>query len=116
MMLTTYTTPAKTEGSALRRIILGMQQKGWRAYAYSDGEERHEIETVAKGSIASLLMETEQSWLYWKKEVGDVTHKGTMMFIFGNSPWEVMADCTCDREPWDTDLAAVEKAINLEGV
>lgn len=115
MALTTYTQAPKTEGAAVRRIILGMQEKGWRAHAYNDGEETHELETVAKASIASLLMETEMARLYWRKDVDGVTLKGTMLFVFGNEPSEVMADCSVDDGAWDADLAAVEKAINLEG-
>lgn len=115
-MLTTYTTPAKTDGSALRRLIRGMQEAGWRAVAYSDGEERHVLETVAKGSIASLLMETEEAWLYWRKDVNGETHKGTMYFIFQDSPSEVLVDSSTDGGIWDYDLYRVENAINLEGV
>lgn len=115
-MLTTYTTPAKTEGSALRRLIRGMQEAGWRAVAYSDGEGRHQLETPNAGSIAAFLMETEQSWLYWKKDFGGPEHKGTMMFVLGNAPHEVMADSSTDGGIWDYDLYRVENAINLEGV
>lgn len=110
--LTTYTAAPKTEGGAVRRIIQGMQEKGWYAHAYSDGEDRHAIETPSRASIASMLMDTEQAWLYWRK--GEL--KGTMMFVFGNDPHEVMADCSMDDGEWDADLAAVEKAINLEGL
>ena len=116
MALTAYTSAAKTDGSALRRYILGMQEAGWRAHSYSDGEERHELETVAKASIASLLMETEEAWLYWRKDVDGVTLKGTMYFIFQNSPSEVLVDSSMDEGVWDADLARVEKVINLEGL
>lgn len=116
MALTTYTTAPKTEGAAVRRLILGMQEKGWRAHAYNDGEETHVLETVSKASIASLLMETEQAWLYWRKDVGGETLKGTMMFVFGNEPHEVMADCSMDDGEWDADLTAVDFAANLEGM
>ncbi|WDS62478.1 hypothetical protein UFRH6_50 [Pseudomonas phage UF_RH6] len=116
MTLTAYTTAAKTDGSAVRRIILGMQEAGWRAHSYSDGEERHVLETVAKGSIASLLMETEEAWLYWRKDVNGQELRGTMYFIFQGSPAEVLVDSSMDNGVWDADLARVEKVINLEGL
>lgn len=113
MALTTYKTGVSTDRAALYRIIKGMREAGWVPKSYSDGEESHKFAGIlSENEIADKLLETEQAWLYWRK--GEL--KGTMMFVFGNEPHEVMADCSMDGGVWDADLAAVEEAINLEGV
>lgn len=110
---TAYAFAAKTEKTAVVRIVNGMREMGWTPVAYSDGEERQKLEMCQTSArIADKLMDTEQAWLYWRN--GEL--KGTMMFVFGNDPSEVMADCSMDDGEWDADLAAVDKAINLEGV
>lgn len=113
MTLRNYVHAAQTEKTAVTRIVSSMRDLGWTPTEYSDGEERHALEMCQTSSrIADLLMATEQAWLYWR--MGE--HKGCMMFVFGNEPHEVMADCSMDGGVWDADLAAVEEAINLEGV
>lgn len=111
--LTTYKSAAGTDRSALYRIIKGMREAGWTPVRYNDGEDTIDLDAaLSEIDLANKLLETEEAWLYWRK--GEL--KGTMMFVFGNDPHEVMADCSMDDGEWDADLAAVEKAINLEGL
>lgn len=113
MTLTTYTSAAATDKAALQRIIKGMKEAGWNPVRIYDGEESTALPSVIGVSrLADMLMATDDVILFWRKD----RMKGTMFFVFGNSPWEVMADCSVDNGVWDADLKAVEAAINLEGV
>lgn len=117
MNLTTYKTAATSDTAAIARYIQGMREAGWVAVLRHDGEDTIPVHATQCAQGLSLnLAETEEAWLYWRKEHEGQTLKGTMYFIFGNSPWEVLADSSVDEGLWDADLAAVEKAINLEGV
>lgn len=113
MKLTTYKTAAPTDRAAVIRIIKGMREAGWdTVYREKTGEIGTRVRDGSPEALTDKLMECDDGHLFWRK--GE--HKGIMYFVFGNSPWEVMADSSCGTEPWDSDLRAVEEAINLEGV
>lgn len=116
MNLTTYKTAAKSDVAAMGRLIKGMREAGWTTYKMNDGEVTSTLESnVSLANLTADLYATEEAWLYWKKDFDGVTHKASMYFVFGNSPWEVMCDCS-DFPEWNADLKAVEEAVNLEGV
>lgn len=115
MELTTYKSAAKTDRAAVIRYIKGLGELGWEPKQHYDGESWTPIpgNFATPEEIADNLMATDEAALR-------LTHaerglKAGVVFVFGNEPYEVMADCS-SYEEWDADLAAVEKAINLEGV
>lgn len=114
--LTTYKSAVKTDRAAVLRILGGLKELDWEPTSYDDGEESTAMagwdETA--DAIADMLMATDESSLRVRKVIDGKTHNAVMFFVFGNSPWEVMADCSYFEE-WNTDLALIEAAINLEG-
>lgn len=110
MNLTTYKTAASTDHAAIVRIVRGMQELGWTCPAYHDSEERVKLLVTSPEHIADCLTETDMSTLYFAK--GE--HKGCILFVMGNEPFEVAADCSMS-DAFTPDLEAVEVAINLEG-
>jgi len=114
--LTKYKSAAKTDRAAVLRILGGLKELDWEPTAYDDGEERTAMAGWEKTAeaITDDLMATDESSLLVRKVIDGKTHNAVMFFVFGNSPWEVMADCSYFEE-WNTDLALIEAAINLEG-
>ncbi len=115
--LTKYKTAAKTDRAAVLRILGGLKELDWEPTSFDDGEESTDLAGWEKStdSIADDLMATDESSLRVRKVLDGKTHNAVMFFVFGNSPWEVVADCSYFEE-WNTDLALIEAAINLEGV
>ena len=76
-----------------------------------EGAENCKGETVKQ--TVDRVTAVDDARVYLSK--GDLGHKACMYFVLGNSPWEVMADCSSYPE-WDADLKLVEEAANLEGL
>lgn len=114
--LTTYKTAASSDRAAIIRIMKGLNELGWQTYAYHDSEERHPLLKESPATCADRVAETDIATIYIRKETSDpkAPHRASLFFVLGNSPWEVMADCSMS-DAFDPDLKAVEDAINLEG-
>lgn len=112
MELTTYKTAAKTDASAIYRIIKGLREIGWQTLRLNDGEVIRTVDSDEPiSSIVADLTATDESALTVTKD----GKRATMSFCMGNEPWEVMYDCSY-FDGWNEDLKLVEDAINLEGV
>lgn len=113
MHLVTYKTPAHTDAAAITRLLTGLQTLGWQVYAVDDGEGAENCKGETVKQTVDRVTAVEDARVYLSK--GDLGHRACMYFVLGNSPWEVMADCSSYPE-WDADLTLVEEAANLEGL
>lgn len=110
--LTTYQTAAASDREAVIRIVKGLAEMGWEPKAYSDGEDRYPLAgfSATPEAVADDLLACDDGTLSLQK--GE--NKGLIFFVFGNAPWEVAADSSA-VEPFMSELATVEEAVNLEG-
>lgn len=111
MELTKYKTAATSDKSALIRYVKGLREAGWVAVKVYDGSNINLAGNERVIEVVEHLIATDASTLYLQK--GE--HKAAMFFVMGNCPHEVCNDSSYYDE-WNADLAAVEEAINLEGL
>jgi hypothetical protein len=63
-----------------------------RTITVYDGEETVIIRSDNAGNILESMGHTEADWLYWNSD----NDTGSIMFVYGNSPEEVVADHSSD--------------------
>ena len=106
-----YPTVATSDRQALQRILERMAVRGWMVTMVHDGEE---VYNYPDHSIAAAIADAtavEECGIRLEKD----GVRGSLFCVFGNSPWEVVADSSY-FDGWNEDLMDSELEAYLEEI
>lgn len=107
---TTYTTPAKDDRSAVRRVLLAMDQQGAKWTTLENGGDDDETVDLANITLFEVMKEVQQTdsdFIHFEFE-GDT---GWILFVYGNEPYEVVANAA-PYEDGSEIAQMIERATN----